>query len=1275
MNKLRKGIKRIVVACFAVLIVTGTSKVVKAYAAEAAADLSVTIDTGSVILKDTDGDGAYEISNANELYAFAAAVNGGNTAINGELTANITVNTGVLVDGELANDTSDFREWTPIGNSNNKYTGTFNGNDRTVSGLYFNNSSTKYVGLFGYVSGGTVQKVGVVDSYFKGDDYVGGVVGNNNGGTVTDCYNTGTISGSYYVGGVAGHNINTVTDCYNTGTISGNNDVGGVAGVNSGTIENCYNEGTVRSSKYFAGGVVGTNKGTITDCYNTGTISGSSSFGDVVGSNLKTIENCYYLAGSETDYVADGTTAKNAEQFTSGEVAYLLGEAWGQILEGENRQSSPVPGGKRVYETSNCQGDIGYSNTEGQVVHSYENGYCTLCDSIETPEGSGNAESPYLIDNAGKLYWFASQVNGGNISIHGKLTENIVVNQNVLMADGTLNEGTFREWIPIGNSFYKSYKGIFNGNGKTVSGLYFNNSSSDYVGLFGSIQLGTVQKVGVVDSYFSGNERVGGVVGSTNGFVENCYYTGTISGNYEVGGVVGYLTYGTVTKCYNIGNVSGSNYVGCVVGDSSKSTVTNCYYLADSETDDVDGTTAKTAAQFASGEVAYLLGEAWGQILEGENCQNFPVLDGESVYPVYNCKNEIVDYSNTNQPNLHITYNNGFCTLCDSYEIPEGSGTEESPYLIDNAGKLYWFAARVNDGNYSTHGKLTANIVVNENVLAEMAKETPDVSGFRTWTPIGNFMKYYSGTFNGNGKTVSGLYLNNSSINNVGLFGYVQSGTVQKVGVVDSYISGNENVGGVVGNMMAGTVENCYNTGTVNGSSNIGCLVGKNNGNVKNCYNTGNVSGSSNVGGVVGYNYEVVKNCYNTGNVSGSSNVGEVVGYRYNTDTVTNCYYLADSETDAINGISAKTMAQFSSGEVAYLLGKNFGQILEGDNRQNYPVPDGTMVYYGYVSCADDAELVYTNNSSANVKKHSKIDEDKDGLCDSNGCNTIMDGIAGVSGNSLSLNGDVRVNFYMELDASITSNASAVVRFTVNGKTTDVPVSGKSPETDGSYKFSIDVAAAQMADKITVQVITSQATGTAFTYSVTEYAKAILEDAKYEDTTAPLMKAMLNYGTYAQHYFKYNKSLLANSVMENEADKNLTAITSATLNEFAFVMEGTLPEGVTYTGSTLLLQSKVTIRHYFTVADGKELPAVSTGWSDWKQKGSEYYTEMSGIVAAELHEMKELSLGTWNLKYSALSYAKLVLEKDASVLREGSHDLMTALYHYNRAAVTYFENK
>ena len=139
--------------------------------AEAASDLTVTIDTdASVTLKDADGDGYYDIGTADELYAFAAAVNGGNTDINGELTAHITINQNVIVNGELNSNTEGFRAWTPIGSFTVPYTGSFEGNGKTVSGLYFNNSSAKFVGLFGYVNDqGSLQNIGVVDSYLCAD--------------------------------------------------------------------------------------------------------------------------------------------------------------------------------------------------------------------------------------------------------------------------------------------------------------------------------------------------------------------------------------------------------------------------------------------------------------------------------------------------------------------------------------------------------------------------------------------------------------------------------------------------------------------------------------------------------------------------------------------------------------------------------------------------------------------------------------------------------------------------------------------------------------------------------------------------------------------------------------------------------------------------------------------------------------------------------------------------------------------------------------------------
>ena len=264
--------------------------------AAAAADLIVTIDTGGkVTLKDADGDGYYEISTADELYAFAAAVNGGNRAINGKLTANIVVNQNMLTsDGDLNGDGSDFRAWIPINNSSiNGYNGTFDGGEHTVSSLYFNNINTKYVGLFGNVaSSGKVANVGVIDTYFNGYSYIGGVVGKNYG-TVSGCYNTSTVMGimngggfntSDYIGGVVGYNSGTVSDCYNNGSVSGIDNIGGVVGDNSGTVSDCYNNGSV-SGSVSIGGVVGYNSGIVSGCYNIGNISGNSRIGGVVGYN------------------------------------------------------------------------------------------------------------------------------------------------------------------------------------------------------------------------------------------------------------------------------------------------------------------------------------------------------------------------------------------------------------------------------------------------------------------------------------------------------------------------------------------------------------------------------------------------------------------------------------------------------------------------------------------------------------------------------------------------------------------------------------------------------------------------------------------------------------------------------------------------------------------------------------------------------------------------------------------------------------------------------
>lgn len=271
---------------------------------------------------DDSKDKVYEIGNAGQLYWFAGLVNGTlsgvaqNVSANAVLTADIVVNKNVLKsDGTLNEGT--FKEWTPItGSSNSTYSGIFGGQNHTISGLYFNQEDSYAVGLFGR-NNGKIANAGILDSYFYGTSKVGGVCGNNYTGTISNCYNTGSVSGIGTAGGVCGYNYTgSITNCYNTGNVSGSSGfVGGVSGYNSkGTIINSYNAGSVSGLEY-VGGVSGINyTGSITDCYNIGSVSGSEgNVGGVNGYNDGgTITNSYNAGSvSGTERYVGGVSGYN----------------------------------------------------------------------------------------------------------------------------------------------------------------------------------------------------------------------------------------------------------------------------------------------------------------------------------------------------------------------------------------------------------------------------------------------------------------------------------------------------------------------------------------------------------------------------------------------------------------------------------------------------------------------------------------------------------------------------------------------------------------------------------------------------------------------------------------------------------------------------------------------------------------------------------------------------------------------------------------------------
>lgn len=203
-------------------------------------------------------EGNYTVDNEKGLRNLAKLVNsnGGKTLINITLTGDITL-TG---------------EWTPIGNYENRYTGTFDGNDHTITGLTVNQKERGNVGLIGYLgSGGKVQNLTLENVNLNGNLYVGGVVGYSNNGTVTACTASGSINGKEYVGGIVGSNyLGTVTACYNTSsTVNGSYLVGGVVGQNNkGIVTACYNASGSIYGEGTVGGVVGDNyTGTVTACY------------------------------------------------------------------------------------------------------------------------------------------------------------------------------------------------------------------------------------------------------------------------------------------------------------------------------------------------------------------------------------------------------------------------------------------------------------------------------------------------------------------------------------------------------------------------------------------------------------------------------------------------------------------------------------------------------------------------------------------------------------------------------------------------------------------------------------------------------------------------------------------------------------------------------------------------------------------------------------------------------------------------------------------------
>lgn len=312
-------------------------------------------EAGLTVVKFTHVDGVYQIDTAEALNCFSRLIDAGETSASAVLTKDITA--------------SD--DYVPIGALDHMFCGTFDGNGHTVT-LNIS-SSEECQGLIGMAGGGAVIRNIIVDGSVTGSRYVGGIVGGSSGtGTVIveDCWNKASVTANgINAAGIFGCNLSynikvILEDCYNTGEISGYRE--------SGTISGWLGSGAE-----------------VKNCCNVGVISGYQSGRSFARYNSSvTFTNCYQLdtVGTQSDI-----TAVTEEQLVSGEISYMLGEAWGQII---GTDEMPVLHGVKVYQNNvyACDGTTvvskTYNNAEMNIIQDHidieGDGICDNCGAIVT---------------------------------------------------------------------------------------------------------------------------------------------------------------------------------------------------------------------------------------------------------------------------------------------------------------------------------------------------------------------------------------------------------------------------------------------------------------------------------------------------------------------------------------------------------------------------------------------------------------------------------------------------------------------------------------------------------------------------------------------------------------------------------------------------------------------------------------------------------------------------------------------------------------------------
>jgi hypothetical protein len=269
---------------------------------------------------------------------------------------------------ELASPTANAgKGWRPLGIWPDPFSGSFDGQGFEIRGLFIDREGEDNVGLFSFVeTGAVIVGVALIDADVTGEMYVGGLVGHNHDGSLSNCHSTGNVIGHTHVGGLVGESGGTVTSSYSAARVSGSYEVGGLIGQNHGAVSKSYSTGMVTGDEYvgglvgwnhegtvsnsyssgrvdgvsLVGGLVGHNRGSVSDCYSSGNVTGYDDVGGMLGRNYQgTVSNSFWDIEMSGQALSAGGTGKNATEMQS--TATFSGAGWNVIAVALN-QTDPA---------------------------------------------------------------------------------------------------------------------------------------------------------------------------------------------------------------------------------------------------------------------------------------------------------------------------------------------------------------------------------------------------------------------------------------------------------------------------------------------------------------------------------------------------------------------------------------------------------------------------------------------------------------------------------------------------------------------------------------------------------------------------------------------------------------------------------------------------------------------------------------------------------------------------------------------------------------------